>query len=168
MYFWRDDLLFNELQANTVSEREKVKYFILNMLVLELAMWVIATDPGPIALVDHLDYLSSCLLVIFGTLFAFKKYSPPDRFVERFLCLSVPILIRLLAVSMPIMVIFELLVYAKKIPETMPFNLFISLVINFWFYFRLIRHMEKFHVPSLPVESGSSLSGDGIQNVIDE
>ena len=107
MYLWKASNLANDLRNNNVSEKEKLKYMLF---------WVISTtivsDPAM-----HIDYeyvfndtiLSIVMLLISaaGTVYCYKINKNGDNadFISRYVCLSIPVVIRSLSVLAAIIIV---------------------------------------------------------------
>jgi len=106
MYLWKSSNLANDLRNNNVTEKDKLKYMLF---------WVISTaivsDPA-----IHIDYnyvfndtiLSIVMLIvsIAGTIYCYKVNKKGDNkdFISRYVCLSIPVVIRALTILAAIII----------------------------------------------------------------
>ncbi len=144
MYFWKADALQSDLKDNAVPEKDKALYYVLTYAFIVLAMWSVDVDKEALSLFDHINYFMMVLFLALGTVYAFRKYSPADKFIERFICLSFPLMIRMLTYSILIAIPFEVMGEMEVIPKSFPFFVILTNVMNVWFYGRLGMLMGKF------------------------
>lgn len=140
MYFWNDRELFTDLQSNKTTQKEMFRYYLVTFIFIETIMWLITFDNSPVTSQDHILYVTNIIFVTFGNMYAFKRYRPTGKYIERAVCLSVPIMIRVLAVTVPVLALLELL----TIFQHMPVNLIAAVVVNIWFYLHLSNRMAAF------------------------
>lgn len=96
MYFWNVRSLETELKKRSLSQRDKYKYFLSFMIITVFGMessLYLAEEPTFIMLSQSLSVL---LLTIIGTIYCFKVNDRGDsnEFIERYICLFLPIFIR--------------------------------------------------------------------------
>ena len=144
MYFWKAEKLQEELKASSVTEKEKAIYYVLTSCFIVFAMWAVDMDKESVEIIDHVNYVLMILALALGTLYAFKKYVCEDKFLERFICLSFPLVNQLLTYSVLLSIPFEVMVAMDVMAESFPYFLIISNLMNFWFYRRLGNLMGKF------------------------
>ncbi len=102
MYFWRVDLLIQDLRNNRVSSEDKFKYYLLTAVCYELSLWPLLFDSSPVTLLNHIEVALSVLLTGAGICYAHKKYGPGEHFIEQVICLGWPIMLRALVLPVPI------------------------------------------------------------------
>ena len=100
MYIWRVNRLVEDLRADQVTEAESLKYLIFVAIIC-----TISTDPVfaigiEYSIFDALITLVLVIGVVFGTYYCYRKNQSGDNrdFIRRFVCLSVPVGIRLIPV----------------------------------------------------------------------
>lgn len=139
MYFWRDDLLFEDLQRSRVPEKDFLRYYLATSAVYVISMWVLDASTVPVTVWDHLEYGMILFFLIGGTSLAFKCYGPRKYFVERLVALSFPLMVKMLLLGIAAGTGMALLHW-----DTPAASAALSLVLQCWFYHRLIRHMVAF------------------------
>jgi hypothetical protein len=100
LYIWRVNRLVEDFRRERVSEAESAKYLVFVSVFI-----LLSTDPVFVLEVEYsvLDILVTLVMVmgaIFGTYYCFRKNQSGDNcdFIRRFVCLSVPVGIRLIPV----------------------------------------------------------------------
>lgn len=112
MYLWRIKKLAGDLKADRVSEWEQVKY----LLVLVLPMIAFSYLPAFLAMLGpaimsavplFLEMVVFLAITIGGITMNFRANQRGDgrEFLKRFICLSVPVNIRILIYSLPIFLV---------------------------------------------------------------
>ena len=120
MYLWKIDPLVEELKKNAVSEIDKMKYIIafclLNVTGIALYSWIPITfrlffahlfmqikDTFPrsygikiVLISDFFFILAPIAVLILGIWMCFKANGGKKGFIEKFICLSIPITIRVI------------------------------------------------------------------------
>lgn len=108
MYLWNVKKLSSDLKENKISEKEKMKYFMVMILIWTLMFSLSALFPAQ--LTDKLNYLTVSFFILVLTFFGLYSCYQANRdgdnkdFVGRFVCVSLPINIRLLVIAVPISV----------------------------------------------------------------
>ncbi len=97
MYLWNINKLASDLKDNTVSEGEKVKYFIFSVF---WSAFFHAMGPYSCPNPDQTTLILSVIYIIClptGVWICYRANSGGDgqNFLERFICLCVPICVRL-------------------------------------------------------------------------
>lgn len=143
MYIWKVKKLSSDLRNNRVTEKEKFKYILF---------WALATllssDP---ALFIGLEYtITSIMLVvltIMGTNYCYfiNKTGDNNDFITRYVCLSVPIGIRVVILFFCILVVFGVVEYFLELGlfgheeayATTAFQVLLLSLFVTWFYYYL-------------------------------
>ena len=108
MYFWKVNALADDLKADRLSEKEKMIYFFLSSIVtvffLEFSLYM-----GQVP--DRVNITSSILNVLVnaaGLLFCYQANKKGDNkaFIERIICLSVPIGVRVIIASSLLYIVY--------------------------------------------------------------
>ncbi len=144
MYFWKDDLLQADLKSGTVSQKDMALYYVLTYSFIVFAMWTVDIDKEAVEIVDHVNYVLMIMGLGLGTIYAFKKYTPEEKFIERFICLSFPLTIRLLTYTIFLTIPFEVIREMNMISKSIPYYVILTNIMSFWFYRRLGMMMGKF------------------------
>jgi hypothetical protein len=151
MQLWDVDALVQDLRREKVSEHEKKKYF----LAYTLGMVVILFNPTSKDLVLlFIKFLARIFIVCWGIQLCFRNNQKGDnkKFIERFVCLSVPVFIGVIFAFF-VAAISALAVYAiavVKFFKTMPspregafiMDVFAYIALIGFFYFLSI-YIEK-------------------------
>jgi len=108
MYLWNTNALANELKEGTLSEREKFKYYITSTLLYELLILVTSFSARTFSAVEIFLSLLSIAILFFGTYQSYRVNQKGDglNFIERFICLSLPIGIKIIVWYFLGMIIF--------------------------------------------------------------
>lgn len=121
MYFWKVDSLVEDFKLGKVSQKEEFKY----MLVFTIAM-AFASDPALYigASYNYYDTIGSVLVLgisILGTCYCYKLNSNGDDkdFIVRIMCISVPVMIRILVVIIPAAIVIGVLEAVFLYPESL-------------------------------------------------
>ncbi|MCK5355604.1 MAG: hypothetical protein KAJ63_10835 [Methyloprofundus sp.] len=121
MYLWKIDSLVEDFRSGNVSQKEEFKY----MLLFTIAM-ALGSDPALYigTSYNYYDTLSSALILgisVFGIYYCYKLNSRGDDkdFIVRVMCLGLPVMIRLLAVMIPVVIIGVVLETVVLYPESL-------------------------------------------------
>ncbi len=106
MYFWHVDKLVEDFRNNNVSEKEKFKYFLLFGVLMTLCMDPFMYIGLSYSVIDSAITAGMLIAVIGGTYYCYISNRDVDDkdFISRFLCIGLPIAVRLLIFSIPIMI----------------------------------------------------------------
>jgi len=107
MYLWNTKALAKELKEGTLSESQKFKYYITVTLLFYLFTMLPGSKESSIILYSFLGMLVSLLIIFFGIYKCYQVNKSGDNvnFIERFICLSLPVGIRVCAFSILLLVI---------------------------------------------------------------
>lgn len=114
MYFWKAGALAAELRDRKVSQREKMKYYLGQSVVIGLlvpiASWT-QQEPTPLVIVGDLITIPISIL---GILFCYSANRRGDdtEFLDRIICISWPIAVRLVVILVGFFVVYVLAGYA--------------------------------------------------------
>jgi len=92
MYLWNTKALAKELKEGTLSEREKFKYYIVGVILFNIM--TMFPSSGGSSLTDYLiGIVISSLILFVGAYVCYGVNKAGDNinFIERFICLSLPI-----------------------------------------------------------------------------
>lgn len=93
MYLWNVNALVKEFQEDRISEREKMKYYLVTSVLMTLGQ-----QHGLQIGVNNIVY---AVVVFLGVVLCYKANSNGDNrnFIDRMVCLGFPIMIRLLPIG---------------------------------------------------------------------
>ena len=97
MYFWKTEDLIDELRKGSLSQADRFKYlfvFIVITVFLTELMLYVSEVPSVIAITESIMVLT---ITIFGMIWCYQtnKLGDNAEFLDRFICLSLPITVRL-------------------------------------------------------------------------
>jgi hypothetical protein len=112
MYFWRVDQLVKDLRAGIVPEYDKMKYLLFGLLLA----YFFTNMAGPATRIPGINAVLSlleCFILIWGVYhcFAINREHDNKNFLERFICLSFPLVLQL-AVCMAVVISVIVIIYA--------------------------------------------------------
>lgn len=154
MYFWNTNALAKELRDDTLPEREKFKYFLAYVVLTAFAMELFRYLVPEYSLSAVLASAFNILAVIVGVYICYKTNQNGDglRFIERYICLSLPVSIRIVVLSLAVylLLIIVLTVILKlDDPNTDTgtvvywFGTLFGIAITVLFYWRLNVHIKS-------------------------
>jgi hypothetical protein len=121
MYLWKVDSLVEDFRSGKLSQKEEFKYMLLFTVLM-----VLVSDP---ALhighsYNYYDTLISALILgisILGTFYCYKINSSGDDkdFIVRVMCIGIPVMIRVLAVMIPVSTVVGILEAEFIFPESL-------------------------------------------------
>jgi hypothetical protein len=146
MYIWKPNNLAIDLRNNNVSEKEKLKYTLFWVLAM-----VIFSDPA--IYIGYEYVLNDTIISAAGTIYCYKINKRGDNkdFISRYICLSIPVGIRALAVLAFVIIAIVIIdlsfemnvlggeeeVFTTTIPEIIIFSIFMV-----YLYFYLGKFIE--------------------------
>ena len=151
MYLWNTNALARELKDGTLSEREKFKYLLVNLvlyaLIVEMMNYVPIEYSESVVLMSIFNILS----VVIGTYICYRTNGGSNgaKFMERYICLGLPIAIKI-TVSLFAIIIFlpsvlwiliDSFVDSKVLGNTLG-NTY-SIVFTIIYYWRLNVHIKS-------------------------
>jgi len=149
MYLWNTKALAKELKEGTLNEWEKFKYFITGVMLYELLI-SIPSDTDYNLFEWVVISVSGFLITFLGIYMCYKINKTGDglNFIERFICISLPIMIKLSVWSLLPLFIFVLLMGTEQ-EELASFDSFLGIFIiatvifiTVLFYWRVYVHMK--------------------------
>lgn len=137
MTLWNTKELSAELKNGSLPEREKAKYLIFGAVLTVLVMSrIISKDE--VYLPAHYSALAvNVFLTIFGTWWLFQRNASGDNknFVERYICLMVPISVRIIAASILVGIILGIVIDRSEVMASSivfaTFEVLVNIVV-FW------------------------------------
>ena len=110
MYLWNTKKLAVSLRNDEVGEKEKFKYFIVLLIILGPPIsFGLLEELEELHWVDVVSSLAMLTIVIIGSLKSFRTNCAGDNknFIERFVCLAVPLGIKLTILTILAIVIVD-------------------------------------------------------------
>ena len=97
MYFWNVNNLINDFKDGNVTDKESVKYFILLGLMSTIVDSPVFTMNMEYSVLDTISTIVSVLAYVLGTYYIYRINKKGDNkdFIARYICLSLPIIVRL-------------------------------------------------------------------------
>ncbi|MDY7037927.1 MAG: hypothetical protein SV375_17415 [Thermodesulfobacteriota bacterium] len=110
MYIWKIDSLVADLRNGTLSQADRFKYLLAFMIITAFFMelsYFISELPSVVALSESAIVV---FITIVGTIWCYQTNKSGDNqeFVDRFICLTLPTLIRLLVIFL---IIYSLYIF---------------------------------------------------------
>jgi hypothetical protein len=108
MYLWNTKALATELRDGTLTERERMKYYLLFMTLLAVVTELQLYGPEPVTPTLIATSVLSIVATVVGIHVTYRaNRSGDDRdFIARSVCLIVPVGVRVLAASIAIYVAY--------------------------------------------------------------
>jgi hypothetical protein len=139
MILWNTKELSNQLSAGIVTEKEKMKYFLISSLVTVFTIAMV-TEEKDLMLPLHYGFLGVNLLITaLGIWWAFRMNAQGDNknFLDRIVVLSIPIFLRVIVLSvvvtLPLGIVLE---GSDKVMEQLFWHI-VEAAVNLAFYWRL-------------------------------
>jgi len=146
MYFWNIKKLSNELINSTLSQRSVFLYILIYVFGMELSLE--ALEYFPQQSLNNYDYIETIIylvIVFVGTCLAyyFNGGKNGKEFAERYFSISFVVGVRFMAVFVPLIFI-ELAIFYEEDDEMLTtwYEVSISLILMFLYYWRTIVHMK--------------------------
>ncbi|MDR3565332.1 MAG: hypothetical protein P4N41_15310 [Negativicutes bacterium] len=166
MYFWKVDSLREDLRTDSVCQLDKLKY-LLAYLLLTVVVAPALRPPTALAIYP----LSQLLVILGGTVWCYVSNSRGDGkdFFERYICLQVPLLIRLTLLYFGAIVLLSLVAgsqFSHLMITNIKMAIYLSSALGLGFHFLLFAWLQL-HITRLatPVVPASPLVGQG--NVVE-
>lgn len=144
MNLWNIEDLYLRLEGEAVSQDEKFQYLFWTSVSTSAAIWMIAWFGQITSFLGHLEFGLSLLLTIAGSLYARKKYQPQSLLVERVICLSLPIILRMIVFTMPFHIVVASLEEFGYVPRESGLSTIVSLLGDVYFFQRLSFYLGRF------------------------
>lgn len=146
MYFWKTKELALQLKENSVSETDQMKYLlsttIIGLLGFELSS---PSTVSPLSLSDYMPLLKfflvlSITLMGFYETFKTNKANGGSNYLSRIVCLSLPIILKMILISL----IYGFFVGLLVINPNRASFLFqaLEVFLQIFFFWRLNTHLE--------------------------
>jgi hypothetical protein len=145
MFFWKTKQLRNELITDSISEKEKMKYLLATMTLFAVSEQLGGSDfSGGYFLAETLSII---FVTIIGILVCFDANSQGDgnNFIERFICISWPITIKITTFIMIFLVLMLLLlgkdVDFSEASKGSAIDIFILIIFEVVYFWRIKVHL---------------------------
>jgi hypothetical protein len=151
MIFWKTKQLRNDIITGSISEKEKMKYLLATMITYAIAGELPGSDANDGYYLA--EFLSVVFVTIIGIIFCYDANNKGDgkNFIERFICISWPITIKITVFA----IVFFIIVSVANYDLALDYNnssigigfLIVMETIYFW---RIKVHMEYVSKGQLP------------------
>ena len=150
MILWNTKELSNQLRSGAVTEKEKMKYFLITTLMTTFVVAGMTKEPD-LLLPLHYGFMGLNLLITAtGVWWAFHVNSMGDgkHFLDRIVCISLPIVLRVIALSLAVTIPCAILLDGNgKLKEQLFWHL-VESVSTLAFYWRLAVWMKRTASPA--------------------
>ncbi len=112
MYFWNTRALSEDLRAGRVSQHEKMKYLLAGTLTFSVGSYLLVPEePSTLLAVDA---LITAVITVGGVLACYRanRRGDNEEFIDRFICLSWPVGIRVVTAIAAVYFIYGTIGYA--------------------------------------------------------
>ena len=106
MYLWKVDSLVEDFKSGKVTQKEELKYMLLFTIAMALASDPILSMGDSYNYYDTLNSTQTLGISILGIIYCYKINSRGDDrdFILRVMCIGLPVMVRVLAVMIPVFV----------------------------------------------------------------
>lgn len=107
MYFWNVRALAEDLKLGQVTQEEKMKYFLVQTVIISLVFSFISHLASPLYSTGAMAFLESTMDLVVNVLgiwmcYEANKLGDNKEFLDRIICLSLPIGVRLTVFIIPL------------------------------------------------------------------
>jgi hypothetical protein len=158
MYFWKTQQLVNDLRAGPLDEGDLKNYYLISSVIISMVLstsFMLPADEN--MFVSALDAIGSIIITIIGINVAFMANggSAGNRFIEKVVSISIPLLMKLfvsivlLASVIVLLVFFFVSVFGFEFDESQIewIGAIASLVMQSVFMWRLTVHVGATNDP---------------------
>ncbi len=153
MYLISASSLAISLRQNTLSERAKMHYLLLGSVMLAVVncTYLLAWLEYTLEKLNAFDHLADAVVIIFQALIvlsAFNANAQGDNrhFIERFICLSVPVTVRVSVIAaflaIPLVWTQESVIGAEALEATTVFDVMFTFVFSLLFLWQMRKYMR--------------------------
>ena len=144
MYFWKTEKLESDFINGSLSQRDRYKYLLAFIIIIALGMELSIYIPEPPSIISFLQSSFAILITIIGAMFYYRVNKQGDNadFIYRYICLFLPVFIRLvvfyiiiLSLYMILEIVFLGYAFEKFIASTNWIDIFFTVgfeLILFW------------------------------------
>lgn len=104
---WQDRKLAEELAQSKVTEKQKLTYLILANVSTILLTNGFSSEPNPMSTIDAISLSLSAIIATVGYVWGYRLNADNKNFIERCICLSVPISVKALTIFFAAVIIFS-------------------------------------------------------------
>ncbi len=114
MYFWKTNKLESDLNRGSLTQNDRYKYLLAFMIITVVCIEMSSYVPELPSLTRLVESSSVFLATILGTMYCYKTNREGDNsdFIDRFICLYLPIFIRLMVFFSIIFSLYMILGFA--------------------------------------------------------
>lgn len=150
MYFWKLDKLKEDIRTDKLTERDRFIYTLIYLVLAAIGIEVMMLMPlenGNIW--DFISSLSNVLIVMLGTIFAFKSNGSSNGrdFLGKYFSIGFVIAIRFLVYAIPLlMALFVYYFFTFGEEEEIPTNYIDVIPFLVWYaamYWRICVHIKQ-------------------------
>jgi len=107
MYFWKVDKLVDDFKAGKVSQKEEFKYILASTVLMVLITDPVFYETTQYNLYSAINTISLLVASIWGVYYCYKINEAGDNkdFIVRVMCIGLPVIVRVLAFCIPIIVV---------------------------------------------------------------
>ncbi|MES2252202.1 MAG: hypothetical protein V4482_00755 [Pseudomonadota bacterium] len=133
MNFFKDRELALRLKNNQVSSKERFGYLLITMILTNLFLYDKHMNKW-----DTYISISVILLTVAGVIACYNtnKSGDDENFIERFTCISIPVMVRMSLICIPLALI-KMLFSHNAFEKSDIFKLMYYIISLSYFYFRL-------------------------------
>jgi hypothetical protein len=108
MYLWNTKALRAELRSGALPQRERMKYYLVFVVLSSIAAEVGYYVPQPVTAPTIAGSFTLVLGSALGTYLTYRVNRRGDdrEFIDRSVCLGLPIIVRLLTVATPVLIAY--------------------------------------------------------------
>ena len=114
MYFWNIKALAQTLKEKKLSSYDKMKYYLIMTVAVTIVYEILSFVPTEISLITIADSILIVAITFIGIIICYKANQYGDKneeFIDRMICLSLPITLRLIIICISIMILYMIIGY---------------------------------------------------------
>jgi len=153
MYFWKIKLLVEELKTGKVEQKQRLHYLLAWVVFGTLFVYLGIGMGEKLSQYLVIEMVGAVTICVFGTLICFSTNSRGDNkeFIDRYICLGIPVGIRTFAIVIPmyiVTIIIGYIILGKGFFNPINNNrglseLIFSLLSDVLFYYMLNNNIKK-------------------------
>jgi len=152
MYLWNTKALATKLKTGELSQADRFKYLFLGVIMFAL-IGEVASCLGSIrtpAVIEITESIIVFIIIVGGTLLCYKANKRGDNkeFIDRYICLTVPIFLKLMALLISVFIVYIFVAYKVLggmshifMDLTTWIDSLFTVLFEALFYWRLIKHI---------------------------